>query len=849
MKHPVGTPSKSGNLQMICFSAALLAIANVLTLLPTGIHARLIGSAIIFCFLPGFLLIAWLLASATSGKRCFPLLEVILLGSAASYLLTTMVTLLLGYLPMALPYYVLLVALDIITLILLYLNYRSGTKLQLPPLPQTSSDLIVLVVLVLIVLLAVFLRFGNLGYAEYLGDEAEVVYRTRQVILGNQEELFLQRKGPVQIMMTAAFALGTNSFNELALRFPFALASVLSVVALYLLGASVWNNRIGLIGAGILAIDGIALGFSRLVQYQGVVLLTLVMIVYCLHRMAVETDRPVTSEAPDEGLSTRYLSLSLLAFGLALLTHYETVLIALPMAMIIYPQLPRRHNPRLPFFRSNLKELLISAAVVLVLLLVFYVPFVLHPHFGQTYDVYTYERIGFGRGEPFNNIKRYVASSIFYNSVYYVFITAVLWILGSVRILKETLPTRKFLAYVAALLVVTGALMSLLSPASLTVDGRALVFLFFAPVLVLSIPAFSKGYETERAVLVWLCANFMAYAFFIRVPGLHYYTMAPAAALVAAVGLDWLSKKGGLYVQLGHLGTGRWLGWGVVGLGFIVMAGYLCLAFVRTNPPYAIDFPEHRSDLYWTPQDVIPQGGFFGFPRHSGWKALSVLYRQGELRGTYMSNKKQIKPEWTYMRNPVKADQDPRYFFYDTLSARLTQKEKYPLEWVEENFRLMGHVRVDGNERIHIFERTGDTGDPEMHYYDAEYYETSFDQIDWLSEYRRAAEYGLDESDVAQASLYLMAQGQPQSLVILNDPVLEDAMHYHYAGPAETTALPQASDMHSLTDEAVQVFLVVWDGVNEPETEKISRWLDEPFDRVAENAFGNLKVVTFEPQG
>ena len=54
-------PPKSGNSQVIYVAATLLVIAHVLTLLPTGIYGCLIGSAIVFCFLPGSLLVLWLL--------------------------------------------------------------------------------------------------------------------------------------------------------------------------------------------------------------------------------------------------------------------------------------------------------------------------------------------------------------------------------------------------------------------------------------------------------------------------------------------------------------------------------------------------------------------------------------------------------------------------------------------------------------------------------------------------------------------------------------------------------------------------------------------------------------------
>ena len=851
MTHILDKSTRAWDRRRVSVVIAVLVVANLLTLLPSGMYGHLIGSTVLFCLLPGSLLISWAFASVSLAKRQVSWAEIALLGSAASYLITTMVTLILHYAFGAVYYLVLLGTLDVIVLILLYLNLRA--QAPFPASFQQTMCSTTLVAIVGIILLAAFLRLGNLGYSEYVGDEAEVVYRARQVILGNQEELFLQRKGPPQIMMTAAFALGTNSFNELALRFPFAWASLLSVLAVYFLGRSVWNERIGLIAAAILAIDGIVIGFSRLVQYQGIVLLTLVMIAYCLHRMSVEANSPNSSSASGPNLSTRYLSLSCILIALALLTHYETALIVPSVVMITYPQLAQRHDPRSPFSRANLKELILSVTVALALLLIFYVPFILHPHFGSTVDTYGYRRIGIGQGGPFNNIDRYAASSIFYNSVYLVAVTAILWVVGTVNILAANVPRRKIIAYLSVTILAAGIVISMLAPASLTIGGRSLAFLFFLPVLAVAIMGLQASVG-KRAILVWFWISFVAYAFFIRVPGLHYYTMAPAAALVAAVGLDGIFGRLAMYTQASHVNTRYWLKWGLVSLVWVFLAGYLYLVFVKSDPPYAVDFPEHRTALYWTPQNEFPEGGFFGFPRHSGWKALAALYHQGDLRGTYMSNKKQIKPEWTYMRSPVQEEQDPHYFFYDTLSKRMTQNETYPLEWAEENFELVGYVRVNGNERIHIFERIGEVNHKDISYYDAEPYEAMYEHIDWLSEYRRAYQHGLSDDSLSQLGEYLETQATlPQSLLIFNDALIEEALNYYYGGDATKMTIPSAWDETrglppDLSDGMARVFLVNWVAINEQPTSSWLQWLEENYQQVASNDFGSLVVTAFEPK-
>ena len=522
-------PAKSDELLSAYLTVALVwVVANALTLAPSGLYGRLVGTVILFCVLPGALIVSRALALASADRKAPPWPEVLLLGSAVSYLVTTTIVLLLGYVPQPITYAALLGICDVVILAVLYLNYRSRLRLWSPvSLDRSNAGTVALVALVLVVLLAAFVRLGNLGYGEYVGDEIDVVYRARQAILGNQEELFLQRKGPVQIMVTAAFALGTNSFDELPLRLPFALASVLSVATLYLLGASAWNRRVGLLAAAALAIDGVVVGFSRVVQYGGVVLLTLVVIVYCLHRMS-------TSE--EAGLRGRYLSLALILLASALLAHYEAAMVAVPMVMLLF-----RERKRV-FARENLKELAVAVVIVLALLLVFYVPFVLHPHFSETTDAYANDQMGFGEG-PFNNVGRFVGTNIFYNSVYYMVLAALLWGLGTFAVLSRALPKRwRAGAYVGVALVAAGTILSLVAPGSLASEGRSWALVCFVPALALTV-WFASPNRLEQAMFAWFFTVFIVSTFLVKTQHLHFYTMAPSAALVAALGLDWVITR------------------------------------------------------------------------------------------------------------------------------------------------------------------------------------------------------------------------------------------------------------------------------------------------------------------
>ena len=61
--------------------------------------------------------------------------------------------------------------------------------------------------------------------------------------------------------------------NEFSARLPFALSSLFSLLALYALGVRMFSNRagrwIGATGALLLAVNGFAVGLSRIAQYQG----------------------------------------------------------------------------------------------------------------------------------------------------------------------------------------------------------------------------------------------------------------------------------------------------------------------------------------------------------------------------------------------------------------------------------------------------------------------------------------------------------------------------------------------------------------------------------------------------
>jgi hypothetical protein len=234
---------------------------------------RLLGGLILFCFLPGFLLLALLLPKPDSAD----FLERILLSAGASYFLGTLVVLVIHFLPGPISLLSLLLGLDLLIALLLVLCF--GLRdLGWPTfnLPDRRS----LALIAFVLLLASFYRFGALGHSEYQGDEIDVTSLAQAAISGQDDAFFWHKKGPAELAVATAFALFANGFNEFALRFPFALASTLAVLAAFLLAGRMFNQWVAGLAGVLLAIEGVTLGFSRMVQYQGVVVLALTLLCF-----------------------------------------------------------------------------------------------------------------------------------------------------------------------------------------------------------------------------------------------------------------------------------------------------------------------------------------------------------------------------------------------------------------------------------------------------------------------------------------------------------------------------------------------------------------------------------------
>ena len=226
--------------------------------------------------------------------------------------------------------------------------------------------------LVVVIAVLAVLRLGNLGYSDYIPDETIVMdhYKDNGPIL-DLGFLAKQRKGPVQwlTVLTTNF-LYRDVFNEIVFRIPFALASVLSIIFFYkFLEEHTKNKYIALFGAFLFGVNGFTVAFGRIVQYQSLNLLFSTISLYLFAKFLNEGD-------------TKLCLYGTVFFAFSLLSHWDAVFV-LPYILYVFLK------------RQNLKLLVFSGLLTLVLFLPFFIPFAFFNFLtGEKHEEYFENRIG-----------------------------------------------------------------------------------------------------------------------------------------------------------------------------------------------------------------------------------------------------------------------------------------------------------------------------------------------------------------------------------------------------------------------------------------------------------------------
>lgn len=535
------------------------------------------------------------------------------------------------------------------------------------------------------------LRFANLGYTDFQGDEARAALRAAAVIQGYDDVLMLHKKGPTEILLPGALYSATGVLNEATARLPFAIASVVALFAVWLLGWRIFSPLAGWLAALFVALDGYFIGFARIVQYQSIVLLMSICALLVLVRLLQKPQAPAA-----------YLRMAALFMATGVLSHYEGVLVAIPAAYLLGVLFRREWARR----REWAGATLIAAGVGALLLGVFYIPYVLNPHFGATYTYLTDRRIG--NSFPYNNLTDVFVRTTLYTTTYAVLLLIGLTVAGMVRVFVQGWSRSVALSLSIAALVLLAITFWNPSWATLgaAADGSGGTDWIVIPVaLLLGLVILTRGQKPERrAVWLWFGATLVLALFLTEKPRTHVYTFFMPWLLisgdVAAAGWGWLRDRMGAR-------PARLIGAGVAA-ALSLFFGFYAFRMFDSRAEVLFNYDTMRPAGYWTPWDEPDDKARFGFPLDNGWKVVGELYRTGVMAGPFDSSEKEAwVPAW-YARGEERCRRDADWFFEIRNLEPWSNRDQRTMEaYLREGFEKWGRVQVGGVDKMIIYQRTG----------------------------------------------------------------------------------------------------------------------------------------------
>ena len=514
----------NSNLKRSLSVIVILALVNISIALTGSTLLRYVAALILLCFLPGFAAVDLIFARSQPPQ----LLDRIVLSIGTSYALSGLATMAIHFIPGKINANIALVTYDLLIIILFALRYIISPKATPARITcglrnyasRQSKQSVSRKALVLLLVLALsgFLRFTYLGYSEFQGDEAFIMLSAVDAMDGKDDALFVHDKGPSQTLIPIAFWLIAGKINELGTRFPFALASCLAVLAIYLLGRHMFNDLVGLTAAALLAINGFFVAFGRIVQYQAIVFLMTILALYCYYRFY----------ADDMG---DYQIIGTLLLGFGLLAHYDAIVV-LPAILYLHWA---KYRSDLTSYRHHTTSLILSVILLISIPASYYFPFSGDPQFAKSFKYISEYRIG---GNILNdNFGHFLLMSTFYNSNYYFALIA--FLLG-VIVAKQLFTLPRGVYPCLAILVVAMGLVFFL-PHRWQIGNLNLAIAPFALTL-LALYAVPGTTDELKTALTWFAAPLILYIFIIERPRTHVYNLYFGWALLGGVAVDNLRR-------------------------------------------------------------------------------------------------------------------------------------------------------------------------------------------------------------------------------------------------------------------------------------------------------------------
>jgi len=323
---------------LIMFISILsILLVSILNLYSKSYTLSIISGYLILFLLPGVPLTAFFLKDTN-----FDSISSFLLGIYLSLSLNSLLYLILCYLIKDVSSIIILISTSFISIALLlfrpYFHFLKSTTTK-----YNKYHIYGLIIL----LLAVAFRFVYLHYTEYIGDEAGIcLYNAIELIKGNTDVisnplLANHTRPPMQVLLPAIVYLFTHSFDEVVVRFPFAVSGLISVWFIYIIACEIFGSRIyGWIAGSLAALNGYFVAFSRIVQYQSFVITSLVLTFLFLYKFINSVELKDIN---------KHFILSMFIFSIAVLSHFESLIFIPVVLFAIIAKLQRTNSKKIVY--------------------------------------------------------------------------------------------------------------------------------------------------------------------------------------------------------------------------------------------------------------------------------------------------------------------------------------------------------------------------------------------------------------------------------------------------------------------------------------------------------------------
>ncbi len=351
--------------------------------------------------------------------------------------------------------------------------------------------------LVILGVIGFLLRFINLGYSNYQGDEIKA-FLIPDSGQSTWDFLLTQRKGPVQFVITYFLqVLDPELLHRFIVRLPFALAGFIAIFVFYKLIKTHFGSKVAFYSTFFFTTNGFIVAFSRLIQYQSFVIIFMLLSLYFFSLAAENIKYKVTG-----------IYFGFIFWAISVLSHYDGVFIFPFVAYLLLRYIKANFIRTLSIKAIlDVKHILIGFAIFLLMLLLFYIPFILHIDPGT--KNYWLGRIT-SSGSKISSSK-YLFTV--YQPIYVIHIYLILFFFGLIEIYKQ-----------------------LLSNITLKDYGKTkskILRTFKLLTLILQ-----DKFQLYSSLTLWFFISFLFLEYIVSIPGTHIYIYLIPAFVFVGLGVD-----------------------------------------------------------------------------------------------------------------------------------------------------------------------------------------------------------------------------------------------------------------------------------------------------------------------